>query len=314
MFSWVHQRGVASLDRMTNVSRDLRLELAERAGLTVPEVTGSKRSADGTLKLLLQLEDGEGVECVLIPEPPRLTACLSVQAGCRMGCSFCATGTGGLRRDLTAAEIIAQLYSLRGEAAGSRLTNVVLMGMGEPLDNLGEVADALSIISDPRGICIGARKTTVSTVGLPGGIPALARLGGQYGLAVSLHSAVQKTRERLVPAAGRLPLGRLVEDAGGYAESTGRRVTFEYCLIAGVNDTLEEAAALAELTRSVPCKVNLLLYNPVPGLPYERPGDAAVHRFIEYLYPRCPAVTLRRSRGTDIAAACGQLAGGGAGT
>ena len=181
------------------------------------------------------------------------------------------------------------------------------MGMGEPMDNFPALSDALSIISDDRGICIGARKITVSTVGIPGGISRLAQLDGQYGLAVSLHSAVESTRRKLVPVSKILSLQELKRDLMDYIRSKGRRITLEYCLIAEINDTIEEAEALAEFASDIECKINLLVYNPIEGVPYRRPNIESVNRFMHYLYPRCQAVTLRRSRGSDIAAACGQL-------
>jgi len=308
VFTWIHMRRVRSFDGMTDVSLRTRRALSDAAFLTVLDPSRTRRAADGTVKHTFGLADGSLVESVLIPDPPRLTACLSTQAGCRMGCAFCATGRMGLVRNLGADEIVAQLYSLAATAGGGRITNVVLMGMGEPMDNFGAVSDALSILSDDRGICIGSRKITVSTVGLPGGIERLAALPGQYGLAVSLHSAVEETRRRLVPAARALPLPALRAALARYAEDKGRRVTLEICLIAGINDSIREADALASFARGLPCKINLLAYNPVPGIDLRRPDEEAVERFRDHLYPRCPAVTLRRSRGADIAAACGQLA------
>lgn len=308
LFRWIHHRRVSSFDEMTDISLSARRELAEAAGLTLLSPSGTLKAGDGTVKRTFPLDEGGVIEAVLIPDPPRLTACLSTQAGCRMNCSFCATGKMGFTRDLGADEIVAQLYSLAGAAGDRRISNVVLMGMGEPMDNFDAVSDALSIMSDDRGICIGSRRITVSTVGLPGGIERLAALPGQYGLAVSLHSAIEQTRRRLVPAAKSLPLTRLKGQLQSYVEERGRRVTLEYCLISGVNDSIREAEALVDFARDLPCKINLLLYNPVPMLQMERPDDDSVKRFISHLYPRCPAVTLRRSRGSDIAAACGQLA------
>lgn len=308
LFRWIHLRRVTSFGEMTDIALASRDRFAESAALTVLEPAAALRAEDGTVKQTLRLGDGAVIEAVLIPDPPRLTACLSTQAGCRMGCAFCATGRMGLARNLGADEIVAQLYSLDRLAGGERISNIVLMGMGEPMDNFGPVSDALSILSDDHGICIGSRKITVSTVGLPGGIGRLVSLPGQYGLAVSLHSAVEATRRKLVPASRALPLADLRKDLMRYAADKGRRVTLEVCLIAGENDSIREADALAAFARDLPCKINLLLYNPVPGLGFERPDDDAVRRFMAYLYPRCPAVTLRRSRGSDIAAACGQLA------
>jgi 23S rRNA (adenine2503-C2)-methyltransferase len=202
--------------------------------------------------------------------------------------------------------MVGQLYALQ-ENLSRRVTNVVFMGMGEPMDNFPNLAKTLSIISDDRGICIGARKITISTVGLPGGIPKLCSLGGQYGLAVSLHSAVEETRRMLIPVSAALPLKRLRQELTEYNSVTGRRVTLEYCLIAGINDTTAEARALSEFAEGIQCKINLLVYNPVDGASLRRPDPDSVESFMRYLYPRCQAVTLRRSRGVDIAAACGQL-------
>jgi 23S rRNA (adenine2503-C2)-methyltransferase len=308
LFRWIHLRRVLSFGEMTDIAVSARETFAETAELTVLTPSATLRAKDGTVKQTLRLADGAVIESVLIPDPPRLTACLSTQVGCRMGCAFCATGRMGFARNLGADEIVAQLYSLTGLAGADRITNIVLMGMGEPMDNFGPVSDALSIFSDDRGICIGSRKITVSTVGLPGGMDRLAALPGQYGLAVSLHSAVEATRRRLIPASIALPLATLRKELLRYTEDKGRRVTLEVCLIAGINDSIPEADALAAFARDLPCKINLLLYNPVPGLGFERPEDDAVKRFMGHLYPRCPAVTLRRSRGGDIAAACGQLA------
>ena len=309
LFSWIHRKRVRSFDEMTDISLEARKVLGGVASLTVLEAATELRAEDGTVKQCFQLEDGAGVESVLIPDPPRLTACLSSQAGCRCGCTFCRTGLGGFRRNLTAAEMVAQLYALQ-DSCEDRISNVVFMGMGEPMDNFDNLSRALSIISDDSGICIGARKITVSTVGLPGGIDRLVDLDAQYGLAVSLHSAVEGTRRRLVPVSGAMPLDILKSDIRRYNLTTGRRATLEYCLISGVNDSLEEAEALVEFSSGLECKINLLVYNPVPGLDFRTPGEDTVRRFARYLYPRCQAVTLRRSRGGDIAAACGQLGGG----
>ncbi len=305
IFTWLHLRRGVSFSGMTSLSKELRARLDSEAVITVPELSRRAEAPDGTVKFLLSLPGGPS-ESVLIPDPPRFTACLSTQYGCRMGCRFCMTGTAGFHGNMTPDEIVAQLYSM-ADTSPERISNVVLMGMGEPMDNWESVSRALDIISDERGICIGQRKITISTVGIPGGVKKLIDLRRQYGLAVSLHSAREETRSRIIPAAGALPLHRLREDMLAYTAATGRRVTLEYCLISGVNDSIEEARALAEYSRGLPCKINLLVYNPVPGLEWERPGEKTVAEFTEYLYPRCQAVTLRRSRGGDVAGACGQL-------
>ncbi len=306
IFSWVHQKRVTGFDEMTSISSEARKRLDENAVITLLRERETLAADDGTVKHSYSLDDDETVEAVLIPDGRRLTACLSTQVGCRCGCVFCRTGMGGFRRNLAADEIVAQLYALQ-RSSERRISNVVFMGMGEPMDNFSNLKNALSIISDDRGICIGARKITVSTVGLPGGIARLAELEAQYGLAVSLHSAVTSTRQFLVPVSRALPLPDLKKDISLYNDRTGRRVTLEYCLISGINDSPEEAAALADFSRGIECKINLLVYNPVPGRAFETPDAEAVEKFMKYLYPRCQAVTLRRSRGSDIAAACGQL-------
>jgi len=306
MFSWIHLKRVTSFHQMTDISLAARNRLEQAGEITALETCNTITADDGTVKYSFTMEDGEVIESVLIPDPPRLTACISTQAGCRCACTFCQTGKGGFRRDLRTDEIVAQLYGLQN-STDNRISNVVFMGMGEPMDNFPALCDALSIISDDRGICIGARKITISTVGIPGGIGRLAKLDGQYGLAVSLHSAVESTRRKLVPVSKTLTLPELKRELLGYISLKGRRITLEYCLIAGINDSLEEASALAEFAADIECKINLLIYNPVQGAPYRRPDIESVNRFMQYLYPRCQAVILRRSRGSDIAAACGQL-------
>jgi 23S rRNA (adenine2503-C2)-methyltransferase len=306
IFRWIHARGAVSFDGMTDLSLELRSRLSDLAVIDAPAEKQRLTSDDGTLKVLLAMEDGLPVEAVLIPDQGRLTACLSTQAGCRMGCTFCMTGRAGFRRNLETGEIVSQLYHLGG-LTGKRITNVVLMGMGEPFDNTGAVTDALDIFTDDHGACIGSRKITVSTIGIPGRIEEFTCLPGQYGLAVSLHSAVRETREALIPASRSYGLPDLRTDLIRYTRTKKRRVTLEYCLIRGINDSLEEAAALVEFAMDLPCKVNLITFNRIDGLDLEPPDPGTVKRFVEYLYPRCPAVTLRRSRGADIGAACGQL-------
>ncbi|NOQ21049.1 MAG: 23S rRNA (adenine(2503)-C(2))-methyltransferase RlmN [Candidatus Aegiribacteria sp.] len=306
LFSWIHLKRVTSFYQMTDISLSARNRLDRVGEITALAICDTITADDGTLKYSFTLGDGEVIESVLIPDPPRLTACISTQAGCRRACTFCQTGRGGFRRDLRTDEIVAQLYGLQN-STDDRISNVVFMGMGEPMDNFPALSDALSIISDDRGICIGARKITVSTIGIPGGIGRLAQLDGQYGLAVSLHSAVESTRRKLMPVSRTMSLQELKRDLMDYVSRKSRRITLEYCLIAGINDTIEEAEALVEFAGDIECKINLLIYNPVEGAPYRRPDIESVNRFMHYLYPRCQAVILRRSRGSDIAAACGQL-------
>lgn len=305
LFTWLHFRRVSSFNEMTDLSLKFRNILKSTAEFIVPQQTERVEADDGTVKYLFQLPTGPS-ESVLIPDPPRFTACLSTQYGCRMGCKFCMTGLAGFHGNMSAAEIVSQLYIMSAQSE-TRISNVVLMGMGEPMDNWDAVRKALEIISDDRGICIGQRKITVSTVGMPGGIRKLVDMEKQYGLAVSLHSAVQQTREMLIPSAKSIDLDQLKHDMLEYTGTTGRRVTLEYCLIAGINDSIQEARALAEYSQNLPCKINLLVYNRVPGLEWKSPWEETINRFTEYLYPRCQAVTIRRSRGGEVAGACGQL-------
>jgi len=306
IFKWIHLRGVSSFSDMTDLGKSARTELARKASITVLGESSTRTAEDGTVKAVMLLEDDMLIESVLIPEKSRLTACLSTQVGCRMGCTFCMTGIRGFRRNLRTDEIVAQLYFLRNISPG-RISNVVLMGMGEPFDNIEPVADALTIITDDRGICIGSRKITVSTIGLPGSLEQFSKLPGQYGLAISLHSAVGRTREKLIPASRSFPLPELRKALIDFAVAKKRRVTIEYCLIRGVNDSLAEAEALVRFAAGIPCKINLMVYNPVEGLSLAPPREDTVSAFTEFLYPRCPAVTLRKPRGAGIGAACGQL-------
>jgi 23S rRNA (adenine2503-C2)-methyltransferase len=306
VFAWLHGKLATSFDSMTDLPASLRSELSECCALTVPQVRESLGDVDGTVKLLLGLADGLAVESVLIPGDGRLTACLSTQVGCPLGCRFCMTGKAGYRRNLRADEIVAQLHSLQ-RRSGARVSNVVYMGMGEPLLNFEALADSIFVFTERSGAGIGTRHMTVSTVGIPAGMARLERLPGQVGLALSLHSAVQSTRERLVPAAARWRLPEVRSALEHYSKAVNRSVTIEYCLIAGVNDSRAEADALREFTRGLDCKVNLMAWNTIQGLPWRRPSDEALAGFAARLSAKGPAVTVRKSRGSSISGACGQL-------
>lgn len=307
--AWVHRRGVRSFDSMTDLPAELRALLSERAELAQPLVRESRRSRDGSVKLLLELEDGERIESVAIPdEDGRLTACVSTQAGCPCGCVFCMTGRSGYRRNLDSAEIVCQV-SAAASSAGRPVTNVVFMGMGEPLLNLEEVTRALSVITDRRCVGIGSRHVTVSTVGIPPAIDRLSGFRGQVGLALSLHSAVEQTRRRLVPYSRRWSLADIRESLVRYSSAVNRPVTLEYCLIGGVNDSRAEAEALTAFARGLRAKINLIGCNRVEGLPWRSPSPRAMKAFRDWVAESCPVVTLRASRGSDISAACGQLGG-----
>ncbi len=310
VFKWLYHVRQYEFRLMTDLSRGLRQALEERYtfdGLIAEHTT---RSVDGTTKVLFRLGDGHPIETVLIPDRDRRrTACISVQAGCAFGCRFCATGLIGLRRHLTVGEIVAQLIYLRERHGDAAFTNVVMMGMGEPLHNFDNVVEAVRIMTSEIGLGLSARKITVSTTGLAPQIRKLADLKLKTRLAVSLHAATQEKRRKIIPLAESCDLDRLIEAVKYYAVRTATRVTFEYILFDGLNDTMDDAKALSRLVQGIPCKINLLAYNPVEGLDFKRPSDDKVDWFAHQLYPRAPAVMVRKSRGLDIGAACGQLAG-----
>ena len=309
IFAWIYRRGVNDFDEMTDLAKDRRRQLERSA--RVSSLALSRRAVsriDGTEKYLFELEDGERIESVLIKDGRRRTVCLSTQVGCALRCAYCATGELGLKRNLRAAEIIDQvIFARRQLPPGEDVTNVVLMGMGEPLRNYRETLTACRLMNDPDGLAIGARRITLSTAGV---VPGMERLAGEKlrcGLAVSLNATTDRVRSKLIPLNKRYPLQEVVQAAGNYARAIGRAVTFEYVLIDGINDTPDDARRLAGIVRGIPCKINLIPYNPVPGKPFRRPDGARIDQFIKQLYPHCPAVTLRESRGPDIQAACGQL-------
>jgi 23S rRNA (adenine2503-C2)-methyltransferase len=309
---WVFAKDADSFEQMTNLGKPLRAWLAQRCDLYRSTLAREAVSEDGTRKLLLTFLDGAAVETVWIPDGPRQTACLSSQVGCPVGCRFCASGLGGVQRNLTAGEIVEQALRVRRlvrEACGdptARLTNVVMMGMGEPLANYREVVKAIRIMNAAWGLGIGARKITVSTVGLPQQIRRLAGEELQLNLALSLHAPDDELRSELVPW-GKAPIAELLDACEYYFKHTGREVTLEYVLLDGVNNLPEHARRLAPLARRLRANVNLLRYNPVPDLPYKRPSSEAAFEFQQQLRELGVNVHLRSSRGQDIAAACGQL-------
>lgn len=308
---WVFSHGTPDPQAMSNLPRALREALAEVAWQTRLVPLRVEADPDGTRKGLLALERPDGarveVEAVLIPGRDRLTLCVSTQAGCAVGCPFCATGLLGLRRNLTAAEIAGQVLWARQEA-GRWPTHVVFMGMGEPLANWAAVRQAIDLIRPPEGFGIGSRRLTVSTSGVVPGILELAKEPHlQVNLAVSLHAPEDGLRNRLVPLNRRWPLEALMEAVRTYAAATRRRVSFEYVMLAGVNDAPALARRLADLVAGMLCHVNLIPYNPVPDLPFEPSPEAAVRRFAQILEGRGVPTTVRTPRGRSIDAACGQL-------
>ena len=305
----VYRQGATGWAAITTLPTDLRAQLG--ADYRFPSISPheGRESVDGTRKFLWKLVDGESVESVLIPTPRRDTICISSQVGCPLACAFCATGVFGYRRNLTAGEIVDQarrLKVLRGRSDVGM--NVVFMGMGEPLLNWDPVATALDILIAPRGLDLGARRITVSTVGVPEGIVALGERFPQVRLAVSLHAARDEVRDEIVPLNRRHPLRELIAACRVWVESTGKRLTFEYVHLPGVNDRPADVVALAELLKRVGAKVNLMRYNPVEGLGFRRPTETETMAFRDAVgdLSRSP-IMIRKSRGLDIEGACGQL-------
>lgn len=303
---WVYFRGALSFAAMTDLPRDDRSRLEEAASLGVPEILQRQRARDGTEKYLLGLEDGETIESVLIPEKRRLTLCLSTQAGCARDCRFCLTARGGLRRNLAPHEIVGQLLAVRRLLpSGARITNLVLMGMGEPLDNFEAVVRALRRLTRLAGYA--PHRITLSTAGVVPKIARLAREAPPVNLAVSLCATTDAVRSKLMPLNRRYPIRDLLAACRAYPLPPRRRITFEYVLLSGVNDTPEDARRLVRLLHGLRCKVNLIPFNPFPGAPYARPSTEAVDRFRRILAERGLTAFIRESRGQEIAAACGQL-------
>jgi 23S rRNA (adenine2503-C2)-methyltransferase len=303
---WLYQRGAGSIETMTDLPQTLRRELAERFSLEPPVVIAGQRSSDGTRKYLVRFADGVAVETVGLPAGDRLTVCFSTQAGCAMGCAFCATGQGGLVRGLGPGEMAAQVLLVASDY-GRRVTNAVAMGQGEPFADYAATIGGLRLLNDPDALGIGARHITVSTCGLLPGIRRLADEPEQFTLAVSLHSAVQATRDRLMPGVRSYPLAALRSTLSDYFATSGRRPTLEYALIAGVNDTTAELAALVGFCRGMPFHVNLIPVNPVAGIGADRPDAKRVEDFRRALADNGIEASVRVERGADIDAACGQL-------
>jgi len=314
LLRWVHQSGVADFEAMTDISRELRSRLATHALVAAPKVLRDTTAGDGTRKWLLDVGTGNAIESVFIPEAGRGTLCISSQAGCALECSFCSTGRQGFNRNLTVAEIVGQLWwakrCLVAEMGAARpVTNVVMMGMGEPLANFDNVVTAMQLMLDDHAYGLSRRRVTLSTSGL---VPAMDRLGETcpVALAVSLHAPDDALRDVLVPINRKYPIKMLLAACKRYIERAPRDfITFEYVLLAGVNDSVKQARALVATVADVPCKINLIPFNPFPDSGYERPGPDAISRFREVLMHAGLINTVRKTRGDDIDAACGQLAG-----
>jgi len=310
LWGWAYRQYVTDFQEMANIPAALRAALAAQAPLSLLEPVRAVAADDEeTIKTLYQTGDDQAIETVLMLYPNRATVCVSCQVGCAVGCAFCATGLMGLTRNLSAGEMVAQVVGATREARrrGRELTNIVMMGMGEPLQNYAQMMKFINIIHDPEGLDIGARRITISTSGIVPRIDALAEEPLQLNLAISLHAPVDELRSRLVPINRRYPIATLMAAVDRYIARTGRRVSFEYALMRGVNDQEQTANDLAALLRGRLCHVNIIPLNPVELLPYERPDPAAIERFASILGTAGIPTSVRYSRGLDIDAACGQL-------
>ncbi len=320
IWQWIYHWGVRDFEDMTNLSKTYRATLAEHFTITVPEVVSRQVSDDGTRKYLVRIAGGHEVETVYIPEEDRGTLCISSQVGCTLTCSFCHTGTQRLVRNLTPAEIVGQIMVARDDlgewpepgvgsgVAGPRLlSNIVLMGMGEPLYNFEAVRDAMQIAMDGEGIALSRRRITLSTSGV---VPEIARTAEEIGcmLAVSFHATTDDVRDKLVPINKRWPLAELLDALRAYPKlSNSERITFEYVMLKGVNDSDEDARRLVQLIKGIPAKINLIPFNEWPGAPYERSDGGRIRAFADIIYKAGYASPIRTPRGEDIMAACGQL-------
>jgi 23S rRNA (adenine2503-C2)-methyltransferase len=308
LFQWIHRRGVTDFGAMTDLGRELRATLAGGFQVYTPSVVRREQSSDGTTKFLMQLRDGKLIESVFIPDTPANTFCLSTQVGCAMKCAFCLTGRMGIVRNLTAGEIVGQVRLLARELDMlDKRFNIVLMGMGEPLHNYDATMKALRILADEHGMAVSPRRVTLSTVGV---LPALERLATEPlmpNLAVSLHATTEDQRDMLVPVNRKYGLKDLLDACRRFPLKRRNRITFEYVMLAGINDSPEDARRLVKLLSGIKAKVNLLPLNEAAGIPFDRPSDERVNRFAQILADHHLTVSVRKSRGRDIRAACGQL-------
>jgi 23S rRNA (adenine2503-C2)-methyltransferase len=313
ILQWLYQKTAASFDEMTNLPATLRDKMPAHFELNAVHSLKTRQASDTTEKFLFQLHDRSLIETVLIPATPGLTdrsdrhtLCVSTQVGCAYGCRFCASGLDGVKRNLTAAEIVDQVVRTQ-KISGEPINNIVVMGMGEPLANYDNLLRALRIINAPWGLGIGARKITVSTVGLVPGIKQLAEEPMQIRLAISLHGATDAVREKIMPVNKKYPLEQLLAACAHYRQTKGRMISIEYILIDGINDSAEQASLLAAISRRLHAMVNLIPYNHVEGLPWKRPDRDRCHTFHHILQQHGIRATLRQEKGTEINAACGQL-------
>ena len=309
LMKWIYRRGAADFSAMTDLAQDFRLQLSDVARIAVPEIVTEQLSGDGTRKWMLRMDEVQGIETVYIPEPDRGTLCISSQVGCAMDCSFCSTAQQGFNRNLSVCEIVGQVWLAHRELAGARITNIVFMGMGEPLANYRNVVPAMRIFLDDLGYDLSRRRVTLSTSGL---VPQIYKLAEEcnVALAVSLHAPNDELRNDLVPINRKHPIDELLAACWHYIDvQNGRSVTFEYVMLDGVNDKPEHARQLARLLKGRPAKLNLIPFNVFPGTRYRRSPPAAILKFRDILNEQGVIATIRKTRGDDIDAACGQLAG-----
>lgn len=310
VFSWIYKKGARDFDEIRNIPRDLKAKLNQKYYIGWLEVYDRLKSSDGTEKILFGLSDKNFIETVLIRQTNRKTLCLSTQVGCKFACAFCASGKTGFTRDLTPSEIITQILYFQHNLK-YKITNYVFMGMGEPLDNYENVTKAIMIMNDPKGMNVGARRITVSTCGIIPAIEKLKSLGLQINLSVSLHAANNKLRDKLMPVNKLYPLEKLIEACENFVNKAGRIITIEYVLIKGINDSREEAGNLAGIAKRLNAKVNLIPYSAVASINFQSPRQKDVNAFMKNLIKGGVNTLLRESKGEDIQAACGQLAGRG---
>lgn len=309
LLTWVYHHRIFDIDAMTNFSKELRSRLKDHFYLALPEIQSKTRSRDDTIKYLFRLADGSAIESVWMPSENRKTLCISTQVGCRLACAFCLTGTLGVKRNLTAAEIIGQIMAVDGDLPPEdHSSNIVIMGMGEPLDNYDATVDAVRLMSSPQAMKISGRKITLSTSGLLDKIEQLKGEDLSVNLAISLNATDNDTRDRIMPINKKYPIEALLACLRTFPLKPTRRITFEYVLIKGVNDTHEDAVRLAKLLRGIPSKINLIPFNPFDKSDFHPPGEATVAAFQEYLISQNYTVFIRKNRGWDILGACGQLA------
>jgi len=309
VLQWVYRERRRSFESMTNISIENRARLTESFAIGLPEIGARHHSpTDGSTKYLLRLTGGQAVESVLMPQKNRLTLCVSTQIGCAMGCRFCRTAEMKLVRNLTQGEILGQILLIASELPSTeRISNIVMMGMGEPLHNYDAVINSIKIMTDDRAIGISQRKITVSTVGLA---PEIEKFGRDTNvkLALSLNATTEQGRRELMPITRKYPLDQVLEACRKYTAGTKRRVTFEYVMMDGVNDSLEDAKRLSQIGSHIACKINLIPYNEYPASPYKRPSEEKIRTFFRYLADRNFQVNIRYSKGLDVMGACGQLA------